>query len=263
MAPSAGLPSYRRNFHACGGVLDPTPDDKQGLQGLQIEIKRCPLREEDRKSPCSEDSFYHKELVCPRWANVHTVPDRRSPPTSGAEFKHRKELAAFDPFIMFRRPTEVALRHFDILYSTFLLRSCVTTANESTCRDEYVGLIDYLRNNYASDFDVTQHFRDLIDFLMSLEYMQNHSHLIHLFKLCCLCATSCSPDYLVVSMGTLSTSGFQSRSVDVVLPVQSYLSGVSGSLASCVTDRSLNDFSVICFLWPVGLLTLIRSLDLR
>ena len=156
-----------------------------------------------------------------------------------------KGLAAFDPFIMFRRPIEVAFRHFDILYSTFLLRSWVTTANESTCRDEYVGLTDYLHNNYASDFDVTKHFRDLIDFLMSLEYMQNHSHLIHLFKLCCLCATSCSPDYPVVSMGTLSTSGFQSRSVDVVLPVQSYLSGVSVSLASCVTDRSLNDFSLL------------------
>ena len=156
-----------------------------------------------------------------------------------------KGLAAFDPFIMFRRPTEVALQHFDILYSTFLLRSWVTTTNESTCRDEYVGLLDYLRNNYASDFDVTQHFHDLIDFLVSLEYMQTHSHLMHLFKLCCLCATSCSPDYPVVSMGTLSTSGFQSRSVDVVLPVQSYLSGVSGSLASCVTDHSLNVFSLL------------------
>ena len=84
-----------------------------------------------------------------------------------------KGLAAFDPFFMLKRPTEVALRHFDVLYSTFLLRSWVTTANESTCRDEYVGLIDYLGVNYAPDFDVTQHFRNLIDFLMSLECMQS------------------------------------------------------------------------------------------
>ena len=156
-----------------------------------------------------------------------------------------KGLAAFDPFIMLRRPTEVALRHFEVLYSTFLLRSWVTASNESACRDECVGLIDHLHNIYAPDFDVTQHFRDLIDFLMSLEYMQNHDHLMHLFKLCCLCSTSYSPDYPVVSMGTLSTTGFQSRSTDVILPAQSYLSGVSESLAYCVTDRKLNEFSLL------------------
>ena len=97
-----------------------------------------------------------------------------------------KGLAAFDPFIMLRRPTEVALRHFDVLYSTFLLRSWVTASNESACRDEYVGLLDHLHGNYAPVFDITQHFRDLIDFLMSLEYIQNRVHLVHLFKLCCL-----------------------------------------------------------------------------
>ena len=156
-----------------------------------------------------------------------------------------KGLAAFDPFIMLRRPTEVALRHFDVLYSTFLLRSWVTASNESACRDEYVGLIDHLHDNYAPDFDVTQHFWDLIDFLVSLEYMQNHNHLMHLFKLCCLCATSCSPDYPVVSMGTLNTTGFQSRSTDIVLPAQSYLSGVPESLPYCVADRQLNDFSLL------------------
>ena len=94
-----------------------------------------------------------------------------------------KGLAAFHPFIMFKRPTEVAFRHFDVLYSTFLLRSWVTAVKESTCHDEYVGLIDYLRVNYTPDFDVTQHFRELIDFLMSLEYMQSHTHLMHLFSL--------------------------------------------------------------------------------
>ena len=46
-----------------------------------------------------------------------------------------KRLAAFDPFIMLKRPTEVALRHFDVLCSTFLQRSWVTAANESCCRD--------------------------------------------------------------------------------------------------------------------------------
>ena len=146
---------------------------------------------------------------------------------------------------MLRRPTEVALRHFDVLYSTFLLRSWVTSSNESACRDEYVGLLDHLHGNYAPDFDITQHFRDLIDFLMSLEYMQNRVHLVHLFKLCCLCATSCSPGYPIVTMGTLNTTGFQSRSTDVVLPAQSYLSGVPESLAIALLIRN----SVIFRYW--------------
>ena len=80
---------------------------------------------------------------------------------------------------------------------------------------------------------------------MSLEYLQCHGHLSHLFKLCCLCATSSSPEYPIVTMGSLSTSGFESQSTDLVLPSQSYLSGVSGSLAHSVTDSSLNDFSLL------------------
>ena len=39
-------------------------------------------------------------------------------------------LAAFDPYIMVKRPTEVALRHFDLLYRTFQLRSWVSSAND-------------------------------------------------------------------------------------------------------------------------------------
>ena len=62
-----------------------------------------------------------------------------------------KGLAAFDPFIMFKRPTEVALRHFDLLYSIFCLRSWVTKANESACRDQYTDLLDHLRICYGPD----------------------------------------------------------------------------------------------------------------
>ena len=48
-----------------------------------------------------------------------------------------KKLASFDPFVLFKRPTEVGLRHFDLLYSAFQLRSCVTSGNKNVCRDEY------------------------------------------------------------------------------------------------------------------------------
>ena len=95
-----------------------------------------------------------------------------------------KGLAGFDPLIMFNRPREVALQHFHLLYSTFLLRSWVTPTNESSCRDEYVEILDHLRASYPATFDITDNPKDLIDFFVILELMQTHPHLIHLFKLC-------------------------------------------------------------------------------
>ena len=75
---------------------------------------------------------------------------------SGLSSEVVKGLAAFDPFVFFKRPSEVGLRHFDVLYSTFQLRSWVTSANENNCRDEYLALLDYLRVNYPPDFHLME-----------------------------------------------------------------------------------------------------------
>ena len=128
-----------------------------------------------------------------------------------------KGVAAFDPFVMLKRPTDVALRHFDMLYGTFMSRSWVTTVNESPCRDEYLELLNHLRANYAPSFDVTQSSRDLMDFLVNLDFMQTRSHLLELFKLCCLFATSNSPNSPTFTMGSNGASGFQSWSTEVIL----------------------------------------------
>ena len=81
-----------------------------------------------------------------------------------------KGLAAFDPFILFIRPSEVGLRHFDLLYATFQHRSWVSTDNEDVCREEYIASLDHLRVNYSPDFDLLENSKDLIDFLMGLEF---------------------------------------------------------------------------------------------
>ena len=104
-----------------------------------------------------------------------------------------KRLADFDPIILFKRKVEVALRHFNILYSTFRLRSWVTRSNEPTCREEYVRLLDTLRTTYSSDFEITSVSSDLIEFLMGLEFFRSHGHSLYLFKLCCLCMTTVTP----------------------------------------------------------------------
>ena len=137
-----------------------------------------------------------------------------------------KGLAAFDPNLLLKRPTEVCLRHFDILYCTFRRRSWVLAANEPTSRDQYIALLDYLRANYSADFEVTDAAQDLIE-----------------FKLCCLCITTVSPTYPAVKMGGISTSGHQGRFTDVILPGQCYLSNVPGSVHLCVDETNLIRFT--------------------
>ena len=154
-----------------------------------------------------------------------------------------KGLAAFDPYILFKRPVEVALRHFDRLYSTFQLRSWVSASNESVCRDEYVALLDYLRTNHSSEFSSASDPPDLVNFFMDLEFLQTHEHLRYLFKLSCLCVTSISTEYSPVSLGKIDTKGFQSRLADVILPCQSYLSSVPDSLIACGPESRLEKFS--------------------
>ena len=75
--------------------------------------------------------------------------------------------------------------------------------------------------------------------------MQTHRHLLHLFKLCCLCATSSIPDHPAVTLGRIRTLGYQNRFTDVILPSQSYLSAVPGSIAFCSNETNLGSFSLL------------------
>ena len=153
-----------------------------------------------------------------------------------------KGMATFDPFFMFKRPMDVALRHFDILYSTFPLRSWVLSTNESLCRDQYMQLLDHLRTAFGPSFDITSVAGDLIEFLSELEFLRDRSCLFYLFKLCCLCATSVSPTYPDVTFGTVSTARRQSRLTDVILPGQSYMANVRDSVAFCSDGSNLAKF---------------------
>ena len=93
-------------------------------------------------------------------------------------------LAVFNSYVLFSRPIDVALRHFELLYNTFLLRSWVTSADESSFREEYLGLIDHLRITYPADFNFTDLSADLIEFLMVVDFLRAKPRLLYLFKLC-------------------------------------------------------------------------------
>ena len=156
-----------------------------------------------------------------------------------------KGLAAFDPYIMLKRPMDVALRHFDVLYNTYALRPWVDDSNESLCRDRYIQLLDHLRTAYGSSFDITSVAADLIEFLMGLEFLHERSHLLYLFKLSRLCTTVISPSYPDVVFGDVTTAGGQNRFNDLVLPCQSYMANVAGSVIQSSEDSNLAKFSVL------------------
>ena len=154
-----------------------------------------------------------------------------------------KGLAAFDPFILHKRPTEVALRHFETLYTTFLLRSWVSSADESVYQTEYLELLDYLRSTYPANFDITETSQELIGFLMSLEFLHERPRLLYLFKLCCICLTTSSPTLPAVVIGDTNTSEFKGCFTDVALPSQSDMIVVPDSVAHCSSDDSMAKFS--------------------
>ena len=154
-------------------------------------------------------------------------------------------LAVFDPFIILKRIMDVALRHFDVLYSTFVHRSWVDGSNEVLSRDQYIQMLDHLRIAYGPDSEIISVATDLIEFLMGLEFLHERSHLLYLFKLSCLCKTATSPSYPNVTFGGVTTARGQSRLTDVILPSQSYMANVNGSVTFCSDDSNLAKFSLL------------------
>ena len=156
-----------------------------------------------------------------------------------------KGRASFDPLILFKHPTEVALRHFDHLLTTFQLRSWITEDNESKYREEYLLLIDHLGATYPPDFYMDDASPYLISFMMELEFLQGLEHFLHLFKLCCLCITTGSPNHPVVIMGDCGASITCGRFTDVILPGQSYLAVVTNSVAYCCNENGMAKISLL------------------
>ena len=82
-----------------------------------------------------------------------------------------KKLAAFDSF-NFRRPLEIALLHFDFLYSTFQLHSWMTSTYEAARSDQYLKLLDFPKTTFSAEFEITNVSQDLTEFFKDLEFLQ-------------------------------------------------------------------------------------------
>ena len=80
---------------------------------------------------------------------------------------------------------------------------------------------------------------------MGLELLHERSHLLYLFKLSCLCTTVISPNYPDVVFGDVTTAGGQNRFTDLVLPCQSYMANVAGSVIRSSEDSNLAKISAL------------------
>ena len=78
---------------------------------------------------------------------------------------------------------------------------------------------------------------------MGLEFLHERCHLLYLFKLSCLCTTATSPNYPDVVFGEVTTAGGRSRFTDLILPCQSYMVNVPGSVIRSSEESNLARFS--------------------
>ena len=153
-----------------------------------------------------------------------------------------KGLACFDLYVLFKAPVEFSTACFEQLYTSFRLRRWVLSSNASLCREQYNELVDHLRSSFPPSVDLTVAIPDLIDFMLTLPFLQNRPNLLHLFRLCCLWPTSSVPELPPIIFGDVDTSKPHCRLTDVILPAQSFLQGVPESVSIVTSESNLTSF---------------------
>ena len=131
-----------------------------------------------------------------------------------------KGMACFDPYVMTTMPLEFASRCFNELYRGFKLRGWLPESSEQMYRDEYLAVLSHLRGTKTSLSSSSNVVHDVVDFMCNLPAVRERHHILHLFRLSCLCLTDKSSAMPVVKFGDISTDNLRCRSIDVILPVQ-------------------------------------------
>ena len=102
-------------------------------------------------------------------------------------------LGSFDLTVLQTQPMEQALFCFRALFHGFQLRGWVQENEESEYREEYVEFLDHLRHS-CGPHRSPEWVPEVVDLLISMPALRSRPHLLHLFRLSCLCLTETSPD---------------------------------------------------------------------
>ena len=111
--------------------------------------------------------------------------------------------------------------------------------SEPDYRDDYQEFVDHFRNVCSGYNDMPNLMDDTVDLLHGMPTMQSCPHLFHLFKLSRLCLSENTKPMPPIVFHGADTSDPTCRLTDVLLPAQSYLSHVFGSVAECVNESTL------------------------
>ena len=136
---------------------------------------------------------------------------------------------------------EQALFCFRALFHSFQIRGWVQENEESEYREDNVEFLDHLRHS-SGPLRTPESVPDVVDLLMSMPALRSRPHLLHLFRLSCLCLTETSPDLPPIRFQGADSSDPNCRLTNILRPAQSYLAAVPNSVTSCVTEAALTKF---------------------
>ena len=151
-------------------------------------------------------------------------------------------LGSFDLEILLKLPLVLATKCYGHLFTTFRLRGYFTAEQESQAHEEYVSFVDELRVTFAEFDQPTLLVPDTVKFLMEQTTLRSRPLLLRSFKLACLCLDEPFRVMPPVKFGSINTDNQVSQLIDIVLPVQSYFSNVTGSIDAVTSESSISDF---------------------
>ena len=151
-------------------------------------------------------------------------------------------LASFDLEILVKSPLTLATRCFSKLFMSFRFRGYFSAAEETQAQEEYLSFVDELRVKFSEFDQPTLLIPDTIDFVRGQTTIHTRPLLLRCFKLASLCLDEPFRSLPTVKFGSVKTDDHASQLIDVVLPVQSYFSGVAGSVEAVTSDSSVSEF---------------------
>ena len=151
-------------------------------------------------------------------------------------------LGSFDSRVVFSLPTSLSYKLFSTLFSCFSSRGWVKEYDSQLCLDQYISLIEELRSKHESLIETPDVIVDIVGFFATLDLLRNRPLLHYVFSLSCLCLTETSQTFPVVKFSTIDTSKPTCGLLDVIFPVQSYVSNVPDAGEVCSRGLALDQF---------------------
>ena len=134
-----------------------------------------------------------------------------------------KSLRFFDLEIMLVDLIEQATYCFKQLFSSFRLRGIFQADEETPYQEEYLSVIDDLRQSHPDIQQPKLLIVDAVDFIGRQDALKSRRNLTRIFRLRCTCLDEPPFSFPAVIFGSVNTHDPTSPMFDVVAPIQSWV----------------------------------------